>query len=287
MSDLSTNVTRGLALNTIEDAMRFAKMLSDSDFAPKDFRGRPEACFLAIQNGAEVGLTPMQAIQSIAVINGRPSVWGDAALALVMGSSACQYVHETVEGDGENMVATCEAMRAGYERPTVVKFGVADAKKANLWGKTGPWSQYPKRMLQLRARGFALRDAFPDVLRGLVTSEEAQDYPPASKEPVAMRPKFQPSESRIEFRPAASPAALETPESPKAPTAVTTATAEDMERSRLAVSKSKTAGDLEAMRDTTEKRLKSGFYSAAQADDLFSLINGRIDKLTAEKEVVT
>jgi hypothetical protein len=58
-----------------------------------------------------------------------------------------------------------------------VKFSVEDAKRAGLWGKQGPWSAYPKRMMQMRARGFALRDAFPDVLKGLITAEEAEDYP--------------------------------------------------------------------------------------------------------------
>jgi hypothetical protein len=58
-------------------------------------------------------------------------------------------------------------------------FSVADAKKASLWGKAGPWSNYPKRMLQMRARSWALRDAFPDVLRGIGIKEEQHDIPPA------------------------------------------------------------------------------------------------------------
>ena len=33
----------------------------------------------------------------------------------------------------------------------------------------------------MRARGFALRDAFPDVLKGIVTAEEAADTPPAGE----------------------------------------------------------------------------------------------------------
>jgi hypothetical protein len=32
-------------------------------------------------------------------------------------------------------------------------------------------------MLAMRARGFAIRDCFADVLKGLITAEEAQDYP--------------------------------------------------------------------------------------------------------------
>jgi hypothetical protein len=63
-------------------------------------------------------------------------------------------------------------------QPDVVRtFSMDDAKRAGLSGKQGPWTQYPNRMLQLRARGFAVRDAFPDALKGLITAEEAQDIP--------------------------------------------------------------------------------------------------------------
>jgi len=75
------------------------------------------------------------------------------------------------------MVATCAARRKDDPTEIVSVFSVADAKKAGLWGKAGPWQQYPKRMLQMRARGFALRDAFPDVLRGVISAEEAADIP--------------------------------------------------------------------------------------------------------------
>jgi hypothetical protein len=180
-TEISTNTApaRGLALATFDDAWRFWQMVAKTDFAPKDFKGKPEACLLAGQHGAELGLSPMQSLQSIAVINGRPCVWGDAALALVQSSPVCEWVKEYTEGQGDNLTAVCEAKRRGYPAPTVSRFSMADAKRAGLAGKSGPWSQYPERMLALRARGFALRNAFADALRGLITAEEAQDYPPA------------------------------------------------------------------------------------------------------------
>jgi hypothetical protein len=271
-TEISTHTQpKGLALQTMADAMSFGKMVAESDFAPKDFRGKPASCVLAIQAGAEIGLSPMQALQSIAVVNGRPSIFGDAALAVVKACPVCEYVTEMVEGDGEQMVATCTAKRRGYPQPTVVKFTVADAKKAGLWGKSGPWTQYPRRMLQLRARGFALRDAFPDVLSGMVTAEEAGDYPtpqPAS-EPIVVRPKFDaPATHRPEIQTAAQ---------------ATTATAEDMQKARHHV-QTATAGQLERMQGIVEQRLKSGFYTPAQADELFLLINGKLDILSSVPE---
>jgi hypothetical protein len=110
-------------------------------------------------------------------------VFGDTALALVRASEVCAYVHESVTGQGEAMVATCKAARRGQEGETVTTFSVADAKRAGLWGKQGPWTQYPQRMLQLRARGFCLRDSFADVLRGLITAEEAGDIPQPQSAP--------------------------------------------------------------------------------------------------------
>ena len=169
-------MTNGLSLTTMSDAMAFSEVVAKTDFAPKDFRGKPEACLLAIQHGAEIGLSPMQSLQSIAVVNGRPTIYGDAALAVCLASPVCEWVTESVDGDGDKMVATCSAQRRGYPKPITSTFSVADAKAAGLWAKGGPWSQYPKRMLAMRARGFALRNAFADVLRGLVTSEEAGDY---------------------------------------------------------------------------------------------------------------
>jgi hypothetical protein len=287
-TEISTQRASGLALQSFDDAFRFAKMVSQSEFAPKDFKGKAESCLLAIQHGSEVGLSPMQSLQSIAVINGRPTIWGDAALALVQSCPVCEYVREYMEGEGDSLTAVCEAKRQGYPSPSVSRFSVADAKKASLWGKSGPWTQYPSRMLQLRARGFALRNAFADALRGLVTAEEAQDYPQAeaAKEPAMIRPQGQRArpltKSVKEVAPGVTVAHVERFE-PQA-TAVAAATPGDMERSRLAVNKAANAAALERMQSVTEERLKSGFYSPAQADELLNLINGKLDWLASEPE---
>lgn len=170
---------RGIQLTSFEDMMRFATTICNSGLAPRDLK-TPDAILVAIQHGMELGLSPMQALQSIAVINGRPSIWGDAALAIVKAHPECVDVIETFErGNGdESMMAKCEILRAG-KQPVVRTFSVAQAKKAGLWGKTGPWSQYPQRMLQMRARSWAMRDAFPDALKGVGISEEVRDVTPA------------------------------------------------------------------------------------------------------------
>lgn len=166
---------------SFNELAQFANMAAKSQMVPAGFRNKPEDIMLAVQMGSELGLAPMQALQNVAVINNRPSVWGDALIGICRASPLCEDIAERLEGEGDNMAAICTAKRRGATTVTV-RFGVADAKKAGLWGKSGPWQQYPQRMLQMRARGFALRDAFPDLLKGLITAEEANDTPPAIPE---------------------------------------------------------------------------------------------------------
>lgn len=166
---------RAIVPQDFDGAWRIAKAICAAQMAPQGLN-TPEKAMVAIMHGLEVGLTPMAALQSIAVVNGRPTIWGDGAIGLVRGSGKCEWIKERIDGQGDAMVAICEAKRKGEPEPVVSRFSVEDAKLAGLWSKSGPWKQYPKRMLAMRARAFALRDAFADVLRGLGIAEEVGDY---------------------------------------------------------------------------------------------------------------
>ena len=161
-----------LSPTNMSDAIKFSEMLANSTMVPKDYIGKPGNIMVAIVMGYEVGLQPMQAIQNIAVINGRPSIWGDAMLGLVQSHPECEDVIE--EFDEKTWVAVCTIKRRG-RTPTVRQFTQEDAKRAKLWGKTGTWTEYPQRMIRMRARSWACRDAFPDALRGLRCLEEERD----------------------------------------------------------------------------------------------------------------
>ncbi len=161
----------------LSQAMEFATMISNSSFCPAPMKGKPGDVLLAIQMGAEIGLSPLQALQNISVINGKPCVYGDAALAVVQNSPYYVSHREWFEGSLEdnNLVAFCGMTRKGCDEH-VVSFGIEDAKRAGLWGKVGVWQTYKPRMLQMRARGFCSRDTFADALRGLNFREEVEDY---------------------------------------------------------------------------------------------------------------
>lgn len=173
-----------LAPRSIDEALRFSEMLAKSELVPPDYRGKPANILVAVQMGAEVGLAPLQALQGIAVVNGRPAMFGDALMALVRGSGLCEYVKEEVMEDahGHPVKAVCTVKRKGEPAQSRV-FTMEDAKLAGLTGRS-TWKQYPKRMLQMRARSWALRDVFADVLKGIAVAEEASDMPPVDMGPA-------------------------------------------------------------------------------------------------------
>lgn len=177
----------GVVLRNIDDLWRFSKIVAASGLAPKGME-KIESVAIAIQLGLEIGLSPMSALQNIASINGRPGIYGDAAKALVERSGLLEDFDDWFEHEGKRLpggvapakpndttVAFCMSKRKG-RRELVRTFSVEDAKRAGLWGKTGPWTGYPGRMLMFRARGFNLRDNFGDVLKGLYTTEEIRDF---------------------------------------------------------------------------------------------------------------
>jgi hypothetical protein len=185
MAQLTTQSTFSLAPNNLQEAMQYAEIMSKSTIVPKNYQGKTGDILVAVQMGAELGLKPIQALQNIAVINGKPSVYGDGLLALVQAHHSFEDIQESFED--ESNTAICTVKRKNQSSYTV-KYTKEDAEKAGLWGKIGPWKQYPKRMLQMRARGFALRDKFADVLGGLIITEEAKDYP------VDVTPQAQPKD---------------------------------------------------------------------------------------------
>ena len=173
---------------SFDEAYRVAQVLAASGMTPKDIN-TPEKVMVAIMAGAEIGMAPFQAVQSFAIINGRPTLWGDGMLGVVRAQGV--KVKEYFSEDGTT--AWCEVTRPSGEQ-VVRSFSEADAKAAGLWGKRGssgqptPWVTYPKRMLQMRARAWAVRDGCADMLRGIQMAEEAQDVEVIENKPLDERP---------------------------------------------------------------------------------------------------
>lgn len=160
-----------------EHYSQIAERMAKSSMVPKQYIGKPDDIFVAMEMGYQLGFSIAQSLQDIAVINGRPCLWGDGLMALAIGHPQCEYIKENwVYDDKGNIIgAECIVKRKRQEEHRQV-FTLMDAKKAGLLNKPGPWQQYPNRMLQMRARGFAIRDRFADALRGIQIAEEVQDY---------------------------------------------------------------------------------------------------------------
>ena len=181
-----SSVSVSLMLNTLPQLREFCGVLAKTSMVPKAYIDKPDDILVAMLHGQEVGLPHLQALQSIAVVNGIPSIYGDAALAMVRASGKLEDFDEYIEVEGvrqerdfpimkyadedKEVVAICRSKRVGMAKERVTTYSVRDAKRAKLWEKKGqngfetPWCTVPQRMLMWRARGWNLRDQFGDIL---------------------------------------------------------------------------------------------------------------------------
>ena len=184
------------SLQNLDKALVYAKGLVDSKMLPKHYyedNGTPkpnaaQSALLVIQMGREIGLSTLQSIQQIVPVQGMLSLKGDGAKALIRGSGKVKEWKEEFfgEGDGYGYKITSTRKDTGETLSTV--FTIEDAKRAGLWitdkmAETNPklkysaWYKYGKsRMLKYRCLGFHSRDMYSDVLQGVMTLEEAEDY---------------------------------------------------------------------------------------------------------------
>jgi len=172
-----------LVPTNLQQAMDLAKLIADSDLAPKDYKSKPGNVMIAVQMGQEVGLPPMSAIQNIAVINGKPGLYGDVGKAILLARGFI-IEEDDVEVIKKTGMGRCRITRPGHP-PCERTFSKESAKTAGLLGKAGPWTNYPERQMAWRAFWFAARDIAADVLKGLHGAEELSDAPMKDITPMA------------------------------------------------------------------------------------------------------
>jgi hypothetical protein len=208
-----------LTPETIEQAKEFAKTLANSGLVPEKYAGKPDAILIAGAMGHRLGLDIFSALAGIAVVNGRPTLWGDAQLAVCQARQ--DWGGMTVEWKDEgDLTCIVTVLRKGLA-PTVSSFSWSDAKTAGLSTKVGPWTQYPRRMLELRARAYALRSAYADALAGFQQREEVEDFQDvtASATVHATIPEPTEAKARTITQEQKAPAAVDTGSSPTGPAA--------------------------------------------------------------------
>lgn len=173
---------------SMQEAMDLAKILADSDLVPAGYKGKPGNILVAMNYGAELGLSGIQAVQNLAVINGKPCIYGDLGKALLLRHGCIIEDFDTprVEKEGRAWTKITRPDGRSMERT----FTVEDAKAARLWGKPGPWTDYRFRQMQWRSFWFVARDLCADLLKGLNGAEEVQDYEIKPAKPAIEMPKL-------------------------------------------------------------------------------------------------
>ena len=195
-------------LELLPGAAEYAKAIANTDFVPKTLRGNPAAITAAILYGLEVGLTPMQSLAKIAVIDGRPTLAAEAQRALILAAG-----HD-LSFEATNTRVTVSGRRRDSDQTESVTWTLDDAKKAKIAGKQN-WERYPRQMLLARASAELARAIFADVIGGLAATEELEDV--VEVEPAA-EPAPEPAKSRRRRRPALAPVSA-APESEPEPQA--------------------------------------------------------------------
>jgi len=251
----------GLQPRSLSELYEVCERIASTDMVPKDMRGKPNNVLVAVQMGLEIGLAPMQALQNIAVINGRPSLWGDAIPAVAQPTGELEHWEEWY--DEAKQTAYCSIRRRGLEEH-VQSFSMADAQTAGLASKDGPWKQYPKRMCQMRARAFAFRDRFADALKGVHVAEEARDYIDMGDADVVGRSQPEAPKRRSE-------APQEKPDDQQPVAADATETPAEPEKPKAGAKKGGKTGKAKAAQDNQSSSEEAG-TDGPSADDLIKQI---------------
>lgn len=175
----------GIIPQDLDEAWRLVEAMHRAGMTPSSYEvnGDPNATkarlMIGVMKGMEIGLPPVTALGTICIINNKPCLWGDGAVALVHSSGKIESMKSFYTGDDEtkdDYTAHYIIKRKDQSEPVERTFSMGDAKRAKLLGKRGPWGAgYAKRMLMMRAQAWALRDGCADMLMGIGIAEEVRD----------------------------------------------------------------------------------------------------------------
>ena len=134
----------------------------------------PADVLFVISVGESLGLNAATALMNIYNVNGMPTMKADLKLALAKRHP--EYAGCEIDANTERCIVKMKRRNEnGTEESITSTFTIEDAKRAGLFPKKDNWRMYPQRMLKARAISYAVNDLFPDIVFGMLSSEEAQD----------------------------------------------------------------------------------------------------------------
>lgn len=180
---------------TLNQLFRVATCYVKSGILPKEYNS-PEKVITALQFARELGLPGLTSLREIAVINGKPSIYGTLPLSIVQSSGLMEWHeefyldsdHRKICDGNKNIAAKVFASvtivkRKNDPHPLTQTYTLAQAESAGLM-RNAVWKSYPERMLRYRSRSMALKDKFADVLGGTAIKEYDVDIAPESKRSI-------------------------------------------------------------------------------------------------------
>jgi hypothetical protein len=177
----------------IREYVKLARTIMSTEMVPNAFQGRYDAITAAFMRGYELGLGPMQALDSFNVIEGKVGLSAEAMRALIMQAGHLFILSED-STDGAAWV-TCRRKDWPDDIPSArYRYGMEDAEKAQLLrpsrsGRPTGWQKNPRAMLAARATSGAARAYFADVLAGMsYTPEEIRDFTDEGEAPTWQTP---------------------------------------------------------------------------------------------------
>lgn len=181
---------------TQEAKYQMAGVLCKSGLIPQGLN-TPEKVFVALQWGHELGLSPMVAVNNVAVINGKPTLSADIMAAVVKRSPEYGGIEWVEMSDTKAECKITRILPNGEKETQVSSFTIEDATKAGLAGRD-VWRKYPRRMLKHRCLSYGLKDMFPDLLAGLYDPEEMESVQSERTEPTTERNVTPVEETKVE-----------------------------------------------------------------------------------------
>lgn len=156
------------AVTDLDSAMRLAKTLAMAAVMPDAIRNKPADVLAMVLYGQDLGLSPMQAIQGIYVVKGKPQLSAQLWIALARRAG-----HRVLVRDHTITSCTVEITRGDTGEQHAETFTIGDAQRAELAGKD-IWQKYPKRMLLARAISDCCRFICPEIALGFYA--EGDDF---------------------------------------------------------------------------------------------------------------
>lgn len=167
------------SIANFEDYQRMAKVFVNSNLVPANFKGDMGACLIALNMANRMGADPLQVMQSLYVVHGKPS-FSSAFLIACFNQcgrySAIRYVYQGEKGTDEWGCKAVTTERATGEVIEGVTVTIAMAKAEGWYNKAGSkWKTMPELMMQYRAATFLIRTTAPEIALGFQTTEEVRD----------------------------------------------------------------------------------------------------------------